>query len=124
VAAGPVAPPVAPPMAPPRALLRLRASALHERAKVRQLLGDDARAIADFSAALALTPGAATALLRRALSRRACGDVAGAADDAERARRLRPDDARFRVNYATLHEVRAIVLCAAGEEDEVPLVVE
>ena len=107
---------------PPLEFARLRVALLHERAKVRQLLGQDAAAVTDFNALLEAVPTSATALLRRALSRRAIGDPKGAADDAELARRLRPNDPNFKVNYTTLHDVRAIIFCSAGAEEDLPLV--
>jgi hypothetical protein len=44
------------------------------------------------------------------------GDYAGAAADCEAARRLCPDDARFALKYIGV-DCRAIVLCAANEEE-------
>ena len=107
--------------AAPADLVRLRLCAAHERAKVLQVLGAHRDAIADFDVVLESAPATPTALFRRALVKRTLGDFAGAADDAEGARRLRRDDARFQLNYVGL-DCRAIVLCAAGEEDALQII--
>jgi tetratricopeptide (TPR) repeat protein len=99
-----------------RDALRLRISATHERAKVLQLVGRHADAVADFTDVLVNCPSATAAYFRRGLSLRALRCYVSAADDLETARTMLPRDARFNVNYNVLQDIRAIVVNAAGEE--------
>jgi len=105
----------------PRDLVQLRVFATHERAKARQTLGDHAGALCDFSAVLDSCPNLPSALLRRGMSFKATGSFDAAAADFEAARRLRPQHPAYCLNYLGLAENPAIVLCAAGEEEEVAI---
>ena len=104
--------------ATPRDLVKLRVSLAHERAKVLQVLGRHGEALKDFNDVLDSTPNTPTALLRRGASLQALGRFDDAAGDYEAARRMRPKDPRFQLNYMGLSENKPMVLCLAGEEEE------
>jgi len=103
----------------PRDLVQLRVSISHERAKVFQVLGRHVEAVEDFNEVLESCPNTPNALLRRGMSFQALARYEDAATDYETARRMRPDDTRFQLNYLGVWENKPVVLCMAGEEEEI-----
>ena len=97
--------------------MKLRISLAHERAKVLQVLGKHQEAVLDFNAVLDSCPNTPTALFRRGLSFQALERFDDAASDCEAARRMRPHEKCFQLNYLGLNDSAPIVLSAAGEED-------
>lgn len=108
--------------APPD-LVRLRVSSIHERAKARQMLGLHRDAAADFTETLASCPTHAHAIFRRAISYKCLGEFTAAADDFENSKLLARPDLRpsISLNYNSIADVSAVVLCGAGEEPEYPV---
>ena len=105
------------------ALVRLRIASIHERAKARQMLLQHREAISDFTEVLSSCPTSAHALLRRGLSYKALNEYVAAAEDIETARTLVAPElqATFQLNYAGIGDVNTVVLCAAGEEIDYPI---
>lgn len=95
---------------------------VHERAKARQMIGEHELAVADFSAVLDACPQAVPACFRRAFSYKALGEYARAAKDFEAACRLAPHDSRLKMSYEALHSVDVVILAAAGDEPDWPVV--
>jgi tetratricopeptide (TPR) repeat protein len=77
-----------------------RASALYNRAGAWRAAGDSARAIADYSAAIAMAPAFAAAYNNRGLEFLAAGEVDRAIADFDQAVRVRPDFAEAWNNRA------------------------
>ena len=75
------------------------ADILDSRGLVRLRLGQFAGAIADYTAALSLSPQAASSLFGRGLARLASGDAAGAKADLAVARALMPGIAAVFARY-------------------------
>lgn len=85
-------------------ILRLRTSAIHERAKALQVLLRHTEAVEDFTDLLANAPCTTSAFFRRGLSLRALRCYSFAADDLETARATLPRDERFNINYLVLND--------------------
>ncbi|KAG8460133.1 hypothetical protein KFE25_014278 [Diacronema lutheri] len=92
----------------------------HERAKALQLAREHAAAVHDFSAVLAAQPDNARARFRRGFAHKALGSYEKAADDFEGAKLLAPRAPELVLNYAHIHAIDTIELCAPGDEPDTP----
>lgn len=81
-----------------------RAALLIERGRAQMGLGRSDRAIADYTAALALRPASEAALAFRALAHATRGESARAADDFDRAIALQPDNPQLYLWRAILRD--------------------
>jgi tetratricopeptide (TPR) repeat protein len=108
----------------PLALISLRISSVHERAKALQMLSRHEEAIEDFNDVLDSTPTNSNAYFRRGCSYKFVRDFDRAAMDFELAKQLTPkydERAILNLNYIGISDVETVVLVASGEEPTFPI---